>query len=131
MGLAAVFVVGEVAHVVQAALDVPVVADHGLQLLRQALVGRHRGQVVIRFDPGVAHLDVVPPACDEDGLLAAVQRGIAVPRGIGEVALTCARRRSACPCPVSTVSHTGQLLKSMASKSAWIIGWLSVTDVIR
>ena len=34
VGLAAVFVVGEVAHAVQAALDVPAVADHGRHLLR-------------------------------------------------------------------------------------------------
>ena len=34
---AAVFIVGEVAHVVQAVLDVPVVADQGRELLRTVL----------------------------------------------------------------------------------------------
>ena len=82
---AAILVVGEVPHVVQAVLDVPVVADPHRQLRGRGLLRRQRGQRVAHFGAGLAGLEHMPLALDADGLLAAVQGGIAVPVRVAEI----------------------------------------------
>ncbi len=82
---AAVFIVGEVAHVVQAVLDVPVVADQGRELLGTGLVGGQRGECIVHFDVGLSGLAGIAFAFDADRLLVSVEAGIAVPTGVAEV----------------------------------------------
>ncbi len=82
---AAVFIVGEVAHVVQAVLDVPVVADQGRELLGTGLVGGQRGECIAHFAAGLSGLAGIAFAFDADRLLASVEAGIAVPAGVAEV----------------------------------------------
>lgn len=60
LGAAEIFVVGEVAHIVLAVLDLLVVAQ--------------RGERTDLFATGLAGLDLVPLTFDADGLLAAVRR---------------------------------------------------------
>ncbi len=82
---AAVFVVGEVADIVQAVLDVPVVADQGRQLLGSDPVGGQRGECVGHCGAGGPGLEDMPLAFDADRLLASVEAGIAIPCGVAEV----------------------------------------------
>ena len=82
---AAVFVVGEVADIVQAVLDVPVVADQGRELLGTGPVGSQRGECVGQFGAGGPGLEDMPLAFDADRLLASVEAGIALPCGVAEV----------------------------------------------
>ena len=78
---AAVFVVGEVADIVQAVLDVPVVADQGRQLLGSGPVGGQRGECVGHCGAGGPGLEDMPLAFDAAmPLVEGFARG-----GVGEV----------------------------------------------
>ena len=77
--VAAVFTVDEVTHLVQAVLDLLVVAQQRRGLLRGGLRGLQRGRRIAHFGAGLAGVDLVPLAFGADGLLAAVQGGLAVP----------------------------------------------------
>ena len=70
---AAVFVVGEVAHVVQPVFDVPVVTDQGQKLLGPGAVCAERGEAPGHFDAALAGL--------EDLALAFDAHRLAAPRG--------------------------------------------------
>ena len=59
-GAATVFVFEEVAHLMQAILDTPVLADHGRQLLDRDAVGGLRGHGAGHRNRGVAGADGVP-----------------------------------------------------------------------
>ena len=80
-----IFVVGEVAHIVQAVLDVPVSADHGQEFLGPGALGAERGQTVGNFDAAFAGLEDLAFAVDAQRLAATVEVGVAVPFGTGEV----------------------------------------------
>ena len=54
----------QVAHVVQAVLDVPVVADQGRELLGTGLVGGQRGECIAHFDAGLSGLAGIAFAFD-------------------------------------------------------------------
>ena len=77
----AVFVVGEVADIVQAVLDVPVVADQVRQLLGSGPVGGQRGECVGHCGAGGPGLEDMPLAVDAAmPLVEGFARG-----GVGEV----------------------------------------------
>ncbi|MDE0031943.1 MAG: hypothetical protein OXU75_02210 [Deltaproteobacteria bacterium] len=85
MDPAAVFVIGEVAHVVEAVLDVPVLAHQREQLLGSRAVGSEGGEAVGHLDAAPAGLEDVALALDAQGLAAAVEVGVAVLLGPGEI----------------------------------------------
>ncbi len=96
---AAVFVVGEVADIVQAVLDVPVVADQGRQLLGSGPVGGQRGECVDHCGAGGPGLEDMPLAVD-----------------------------AAMPL-VEGFARGGRRTKSMPCRSASMVGWLSLMAV--
>ena len=70
---AAVFVVGEVAHVVQAVLDVSVVAHQGEQLLGAGALGAERGEAPGHFDAARGGFEDLALAFDAHRLAATVE----------------------------------------------------------
>ena len=85
VGPASVFVVGEVAHVVQAVLDMPVVAHQFEQLLGSGALCAERGEAPGHLDAALAGLEDLAFALDAHGLASPVEVGVAVPLGSGEV----------------------------------------------
>ena len=80
---AAVFVVGDVAHVVESIFDAPMPAHQGQDDLRGGLVGGHGGQAVYGLVLDLAGVDDAPLALDAKGDLTMRQGGaVAV---LGEV----------------------------------------------
>ena len=67
---ASVFVVGDVAHVVESIFDAPMPAHQGQDDLRGGLVGGHGGQAVYGLVLDLAGLDDAPLALDAKGDLA-------------------------------------------------------------
>ena len=82
---AAVFVAGEVAHVVQAVFDVPVIADQSEQFLGPGAVGTERGQVASHFDAAGAGFEDLALAFDAHRLATTIEVGATVPFGAGEI----------------------------------------------
>ncbi len=82
---AAVFVIGEVAHIVQAVLNLPVVAHRGYKLVRSGPLGRQRGKRKGHFGAGLAGLEQIAFALNPDRLAPAVQLGIVLPARVADV----------------------------------------------
>ena len=88
---ATIFVVGEVAHIVQAVLDVPVVAHEVEQLLGSGALCAERSDAIGHLDAALAGLEDLALSLDAHRLAPPVEVGVAVPLGSGEGR----RRRSA------------------------------------
>ena len=82
---APVFVVGEVAHVVQTVFDVPMVAYQGQQFLGSGAFGTERGEAPGHLDAALGGVEDLALAFDAHRLASPVQVGVAVPLGSGEV----------------------------------------------
>ena len=72
----------------------------------------------------------MPPALDAEGLLASVEVGIAVPLRVVEVLDPIGAAVDAAMLLVEGLA-AGQALKSNSRRSSSMVGWLSLTAVIR
>ncbi len=89
VGPAAVFAIGEVAHIVDPVLDVPVAAHQGEQFLGPGALCAKRGEAVDHFDAAFAGFEDFTPAFDARRLAASMEVGVAVPLGAGEAGARC------------------------------------------
>ena len=131
---AAVFVVGDVAHVVESIFDAPMPAHQGQDDLRGGLVGGHGGQAVYGLVLDLAGLDDAPLALDAKGDLTMRQGGaVAV---LGEVERPAASLLDSSvslvrgPASGCSVARTWGSSQSSPASSASKLGQLSLTAVI-
>ena len=123
----AVLVVGDIANVVPAVLDLPVPAVEGEDFGGAGAGGRERGEAVDGLDAGAPGLQDGAPAQDAERLPA--PRQAAMSASTSSRGMTAQVRSSSRPWALSRVRRAGAASKAKRWMSSRSVGWLRLTDM--